>query len=91
MLGSVGMKIFLFFWKAIKIAGSAQKNRVGRVSGNTGIFIGLTHFRASSSVYHPCNDGLYIKLSSVPGPGVNFLASPSVVQLVVFLSFGWQC
>ena len=46
------MKIFLFFfWKAIKIAGSAQKNnnnnnnkkkkkknRVGRVSGNTGIF-----------------------------------------------------
>ena len=27
-----------FFWKAIKIAGSAQKNRVGRVSGNTGIF-----------------------------------------------------
>ena len=42
------MKIFLFFffWKAIKIAGSAQKNkqtknRVGRVSGNTGIFLGL--------------------------------------------------
>ena len=28
-----------FFWKALKIAGSAQKkkNRVGRVSGNTGI------------------------------------------------------
>ena len=36
------MKIFLFFfWKAIKIAGSAQKNNVGRVSGNTGIFLGL--------------------------------------------------
>ena len=33
------MKIFLFFfWKAIEIAGSAQKNRVCRVSGNnTGI------------------------------------------------------
>ena len=33
------MKIFLFFffWKAIKIAGSAQEMRVGRVSGNTGI------------------------------------------------------
>ena len=49
ILGSVGMKIFLFyfiFWKAIKNAGSAKKkkkkerkkNRVGRVSGNTGIF-----------------------------------------------------
>ena len=36
------MKIYIFFWKAIKIAGSAQKiNRVGRVSGNTGIFLGL--------------------------------------------------
>ena len=31
--------LFNFFWKAIKFAGSAQKkNRVGRVSGNTGIF-----------------------------------------------------
>ena len=29
---------FIFFWKAIKIAGSAQKNRVSRVSGNMGIF-----------------------------------------------------
>ena len=37
MLGSVGMKLFyFFFWKAIKIAGSAQKNGVGRVSGNAG-------------------------------------------------------
>ena len=36
------MKIFsIFFWKAIKIAGWAQKERVGRVSGNTGIFLGL--------------------------------------------------
>ena len=36
--------LFIFFWKAIKIAGSAQKkkkNRVGRVRGNTGIFLGL--------------------------------------------------
>ena len=32
------MKIFLFFFlEDNKIAGSAQKNRVGRVSGNTGI------------------------------------------------------
>ena len=30
--------LFIFFWKAIKIAGSAQK-RVGRVRGNTGIII----------------------------------------------------
>ena len=29
--------LFILFWKAIKIAGSAQKNRVGRVRGNTGI------------------------------------------------------
>ena len=29
---------FFFIWKAIKIAGSAQKNRVCRVSGNIGIF-----------------------------------------------------
>ena len=41
VLGSVGMKIFLifFFWKAKEIAGLSQKkNRIGRVSGNTGIF-----------------------------------------------------
>ena len=30
--------IFFFLWKAIKIAGLAQNNWVGRVSGNTGIF-----------------------------------------------------
>ena len=33
------MEIFLFFfWKAVKIAGSAQKNSVGWVIGNSGIF-----------------------------------------------------
>ena len=32
--------LFIFFWKAIKIAGSAhKKNRVGRVSGNTDFFV----------------------------------------------------
>ena len=30
--------LFIFFWKVIKIAGSEQKNMVGRASGNTGIF-----------------------------------------------------
>ena len=39
------MKIFLFFfWKAIKIAGLAQKkkkNNAGWVSRNIGIFLGL--------------------------------------------------
>ena len=30
--------LFIFFWKALKIVGSAQKIRVGRVNGNTGIF-----------------------------------------------------
>ena len=34
-----GMKIFLFYFEmAIKITGSAQNYRVGRVSGNTPIF-----------------------------------------------------
>ena len=36
------INIFTIFFKmAIKIAGSAQKRRVGRISGNTGI-LGLT-------------------------------------------------
>ena len=36
------MKIFLFYFEmAIKITGSAQIYRVGRVSGNTPIFLGL--------------------------------------------------
>ena len=35
----VGTKIILFYFKmAIKITGSAQNYRVGRVSGNTPIF-----------------------------------------------------
>ena len=38
------MKIFIFFQKAIKIARSAQENRVGWVSGNIGIFLGLICF-----------------------------------------------
>ena len=37
------MKIFFhFFLEGITIAGSAQKNRVVPVSGNTGFFLGLT-------------------------------------------------
>ena len=36
MLGSVGMKIFFFFWKNCRVG---TKNRVGRVSGNTGISV----------------------------------------------------
>ena len=36
------MKIFLFYFEmAIKITGSAQNYRVGRVSGNTPIFFSL--------------------------------------------------
>ena len=35
--------LFVFFWKAIKIAGSVQKNKVGHESGNTHtFFLGLT-------------------------------------------------
>ena len=39
------MKIFLFYFEmAIKITGSAQNYRVGRVSGNTPIFfLGLSN------------------------------------------------
>ena len=32
------LSFLFFFWKAIKIAGSAQNNRVGRVSGNMYFF-----------------------------------------------------
>ena len=39
ILGSIGWKPFYFFWKAIKIKGSAQKQKKVRSgSGNTGIF-----------------------------------------------------
>ena len=39
MLGSVGMKIFLFiFLEGHKKCRVGTKNRVGQVSGNTGIF-----------------------------------------------------
>ena len=42
------MKIFLFYFKiAIKITGSAQNYRVGRVSGNTPIFLGPTDMNTS--------------------------------------------
>ena len=34
-------KYFYFFKMAIKIAGSALKSRVGRISGNTVIVLGL--------------------------------------------------
>ena len=38
------MKIFLFYFEmAIKITGSAQNYRVGRVRGNTPIFSGLIY------------------------------------------------
>ena len=36
------INLFICFKMAIKIAGSALKSRVGRVSGNTGIFLGLS-------------------------------------------------
>ena len=39
--GRVGRheNLFILFLMAIKIAGSAEKYRVGRVSGNTAIFL----------------------------------------------------
>ena len=45
------MKIFLFYFEmAIKITGSAQNYRVGRVRGNTPIFLGLTRVVCPMSV-----------------------------------------
>ena len=49
ILGSVGMKIFLFFLEGNKncrvgTKKKNKKNRVGRVSGNTGIFLFLFFF-----------------------------------------------
>ena len=70
MLESVGMKSFyFFFWKAIKIAGLAQKkNRVGRVSGNAGwpICLGLsTIFTRAGSFVLVLNQS-YEKNSGLP-------------------------
>ena len=45
ILGSVVMNIFLFFLEGNKNAGSAQKSRVGWVSENTAIFLGLIYRR----------------------------------------------
>ena len=45
------MEIFLFYFEmAIQITGSAQNNRVGRVSGNTPIFLGLRQAILSARV-----------------------------------------
>ena len=44
------MKIFLFYFEmAIKITGSAQNYRVGQISGNTPIFLGLNYLSIISS------------------------------------------
>ena len=50
------MKIFLFYFEmAIKITGSAQNYRVGRVSGNTPIFLGLKYgTNVKTFFYHLC-------------------------------------
>ena len=46
------MRIFLFYFEmAIKITGSAQNYRVGRVSGNTPIFRPHVHHMKSPSLY----------------------------------------
>ena len=45
------MKIFLFYFEmAIKNTGSAQNYRVGRVSGNTPIFLGLKELIGSMNI-----------------------------------------
>ena len=55
------MKFFLFYFEmAIKITGWAQNYRVGRVSGNTPIFLGLR----SAACTH-CHFYIYM-LSAVP-------------------------
>ena len=47
------MKIFLFYFEiAIKITGSAQNYRVGRVSGNTPIFFQALYAYISHKLLH---------------------------------------
>ena len=49
------MKIFLFYFEmAIKITGSAQNYRVGRLSGNTPIFLGLIVYYTTDWHYIVC-------------------------------------
>ena len=55
--------IFILFLLAIKIAGSAQKLRVGRVSGNTGIFC-LRLFSAKNNSAFAYAVSIYNKLRS---------------------------
>ena len=51
--GLIGMKIFLFYFEmAIKITGSAQNYRVGRVSGNTPIFFKNTPIHCFCKILH---------------------------------------
>ena len=52
ILGSVGMTFFFFlFLEGNKNCRVGIKNRVGRVSGNTGIFLGLSRIAAMSSAF----------------------------------------
>ena len=59
------MKIFLFYFEmAIKITGSAQNYRVGRVSGNTPIFFRPKSERGhSGNLMMPSSDPRDIHLS----------------------------
>ena len=51
-IGSVGMKIFLFYFYGNKNYRVAHKHRVGRVSGNRGIFFfGLRKKQISEYTY----------------------------------------
>ena len=63
--------IFILFLLAIKITGSAQKLNVGRVSGNTAIFIYALHGRVFTIINELTNlsitvcIGMNIQLMSV--------------------------
>ena len=50
---------------AIQIAGSALKCRVGRVGGNTGIFLGFIKFNATLVCKPPLLCNGYIKVGGV--------------------------
>ena len=54
--------LFIFFWKAIKIAWSAQKNRSGRVSGYMGTFFRPNYFSYQSKNFN--NSFIYTNLTS---------------------------
>ena len=76
------MKIFLFYFEmAIKITGSAQNYRVGRVSGNTPIFLGLVPWQVCLRVTN-----VYSESAIVFRQSIMKVSSKSLDYLQIFFS-----